>query len=95
MTVKELRELLVGVPDDMEVLIPMDATGFDGMFLRPCTEESGVAELGDSEEDLDKDEVEKLIHPASTEKSFVIAPCGFFGICMDEDEEEEPDPQLN
>jgi hypothetical protein len=66
MTVKELKELLKDAPDEMQVLIPVDAGLFDGRFLSPCVGETGVGSLGIDEE---SDE---------TEDSFVIVPHGFF-----------------
>ena len=44
MTVKQLREKLEGVPDEMLVLIPV-SDHFDGFFYTPCTAESGVSEM--------------------------------------------------
>lgn len=44
MTVAELKNLLEGVADDMEVVIPMNPE-FDGFFQGPCSYESGVGEL--------------------------------------------------
>ncbi len=63
MTVKELKQLLKDVDDNMLVLIPA-STEFDGHFLSPCPSESGVGEMG-----LDEDEFET---------NFLIVPHGFF-----------------
>lgn len=65
MKVKDLRELLEGVDDDMHVLIPVNPV-FDGMFKHPCLVESGVGELGVNE------------NLGTTEESFLLVPCGFF-----------------
>jgi len=65
MKVKDLRKLMDGVDDEMDVLIPLTHE-FDGYFKHPCIEESGVAELGVNE------------NLGTTEKSFVLVPCGFF-----------------
>lgn len=66
MKVKDLRQLLEGLDEDMDVLIPMTDT-FDGYWKHPCLEESGPAELGMTEEEY-----------GPTETSFVLVPCGFF-----------------
>lgn len=91
MTVGDLRKLTNGLPDEMDVLIPMNAgEGFDGCWLRPCLEESGVSELGF--EDIDEEEAkerELLNNPPKTEKTFCLVPCGFF------QEHEGPAPQMN
>lgn len=73
MKVKDLKKILSEIPkgmtftewNEMDVLIPMNGE-FDGMFVSPCVEETGLGELG-IEEDSDE-----------TMKSFVIVPCGFF-----------------
>lgn len=73
MKVKDLKKLLMDVPEgmsvkefnEMNVLIPMNGE-FDGMFLSPCIEETGFAQMG-IEEDSEE-----------TEPTFVIVPCGFF-----------------
>jgi len=65
MTVKDLRNMLEGVSDDMDVLIPMTGE-FDGYFKHPCIEESGVSELGVNE------------NLGTTAESFILVPCGFF-----------------
>lgn len=48
MKVKELKKMLEGVDDEMDVLIPMTPE-FDGYFKQPCVAESGVSELGVNE----------------------------------------------
>lgn len=79
MTVKELKAMLRKLPDEMQVICPLNAAeGFDGMFFSPCLKESGEADLGINEEDANKDEIEEIISPSETEKSFVLVPCGFF-----------------
>ncbi|MHA4844431.1 hypothetical protein ACX0G7_09715 [Flavitalea antarctica] len=65
MKVKDLLKMLQGIDPEMSVLISHSGE-FDGVFLHPCLEESGVTELGLHE---DSDE---------TEKSFVLVRCGFF-----------------
>lgn len=66
MKVKDLKKLLKDASDEMDVLIPLDPTQFDGMFLRPCVEASGVSGLGVEE------------HSDETIDSFILVPCGFF-----------------
>jgi hypothetical protein len=66
MKVKDLKKLLKGVDDEMDVLIPLNGE-FDGFFKSPCIEESGVNELGIGDEEDNE-----------TEKSFILVPCGFF-----------------
>lgn len=91
MTVGELKNLLEGVDDNTEVLIPLNAgDGFDGMFFSPCAEESGIGEMGivdGDEEDLVEME---LLGKKTTEQEFLLVPHGFFEI-----EEDEIDPQMN
>lgn len=65
MTVKDLKEILKDAPDDLQVLIPMSGE-FDGYFKSPCSEETGISELG-----IDENSNE-------TEPAFIIVPCGFF-----------------
>lgn len=73
MKVKDLKRLLSQIPEDMtlrewnemDVLIPVTME-FDGRFISPCVEETGMEELG-MDEDM-----------PVTERSFVIVPCGFF-----------------
>jgi hypothetical protein len=76
MKVKDLRRLLQEADREMDVLIPMTHV-FDGYWKYPCIEESGVAELGVNE------------NLKTTEKSFVLVPCGFF------DAEHNPVTELN
>jgi hypothetical protein len=91
MTVKDLREMLADVPDETQVVVPLNAgVGFDGMFFSPCLEESGECELGT--EDLDEEEIkeyELLDKPLPQEKSFTLVPCGFF------QEHEGPPVEMN
>jgi hypothetical protein len=79
MTVKKLRELLTDLPDDMQILIPAEPTvGFTGAFFSPCSEDSGVTELGTtdlSEEEMQ--EMELLGQEIPHDKAFVFVPCGF------------------
>jgi hypothetical protein len=69
MTIGDLKEMIHALPDDMQVLIPMNAgEGFDGAWFSPCIEESGEATLG-----IDEDE-----ENGETDEAFCIVPCGFF-----------------
>lgn len=65
MIVDDLKKLLNGVDGKTKVLIPFSSS-FDGYFKSPCIEESGVSELGITE---DGDE---------TDTAFLIIPCGYF-----------------
>lgn len=80
MTVLELKEMLAALPDEMQVLVPLNAgAGFTGEFFSPCLEESGDADMGTeyvSEEDAK--EYDLLDKPLPSEKSFILVPCGFF-----------------
>jgi hypothetical protein len=69
MTVKDLKELLETLPDDMQVLVPIHPMeSFTGEWFSPCIEESQVTEMG-----LDEEGDE-------TEKSFTIVPCGYYNV---------------
>lgn len=65
MTVGELKEMLEDVPDELDVLIPM-TDKFDGYWKPPCPEETGVSELGLTEDG------------SETQSAFVIVGHGFF-----------------
>ena len=67
MKVKDLKILLKGVDEDMDVLIPLNPI-FDGMFKHPCIVESGVGELGVNE------------NLKTTQEMFLLVPCGFFDV---------------
>lgn len=81
MNVGQLKQLLEGVDDDVEILIPFDASMFDGLFYSPCIDESGE---GDS---ITSDFNETGM---ASEKSFLLLPHGFFDEIVD-----EVDPELN
>lgn len=68
MKVKDLKKLLEGVDDEMDVFIPMNPE-FDGYFQHPCIAETGVTGLGVSE--------------TKEEPAFVIVPHGFFDVDHD------------
>lgn len=91
MTVKELKQMLEGLDENLEVVIPLEPMeGFTGAFFSPCNAESGMIELGTedlSEEDLA--EYELLNKPIPQEPSFVLVPCGFF------EEKHGVSPELN
>ena len=74
MTVRDLKELLRGVPNHTKVLIPA-STFFDGLFLSPCLEETGMAEI----------ELEGEEDPT---QCFLIAPHNYFS--LEDDEEMNP-----
>lgn len=83
MIVKDLRKLLQGVPDDLEVLIPVNAE-FDGLFRSPCVGENGVSQISVSEDGHDDDE-----YDMEQKDVFMILPHGF------SEEQEGPSPELN
>ena len=78
MTVKDLKELLDGVPDNLKIVLPVTME-FDGAFYSPCIKESGVGGLGI--EDLSEEDIaeRKLLNkPIQEEDAFLLVPCGFF-----------------
>lgn len=78
MNVGQLRSLLEGLSDDIQVLIPMSSE-FDGMFYTPCMADSGVSKmmLDDvSEEDIREREL--LGQPIGDEDTFCLVPCGYY-----------------
>lgn len=78
MTVGRLKELLEGVDDEMQVLIPLTQE-FDGAFYSPCSKESGVLQIG-PEDGLSQEEIEEMIllgKPLPEEDRFILIPCGF------------------
>lgn len=91
MTVKDLKDKLSGMPDNMQILVPVNPMdGFDGQFFSPCVEETGEISMG--MEDIDEDEMKErqlLNKPVSEEKSFVLVPCGFY------DKEHDQKVELN
>jgi hypothetical protein len=89
MTVKRLRELLEGVNDNVQVLIPMTQE-FDGAFYSPCSEDSGLTQVGTATDLTEEDikEMELLNKPIPEEDAFLLIPCGF-------DEEKEHKHELN
>lgn len=74
MKVKDLKSILSEIPEgltedefnELDVLIPMDATEFDGAWVSPCIDEAEVAEFG-----IDEDSDE-------TRPAFILVPHGFF-----------------
>jgi len=80
MTVKELKQLLEGVDDNIDVLIPTSEE-FNGIFFSPCLVESGISKMGivDSIEELSEPIDEVLSSLIGEEKDeFILVPCGFF-----------------
>ncbi len=69
MNVGQLKILLEDVDDDVEILIPFDASMFNGLFYSPCIDESGE---GDS---VTSDFNETFM---ASERSFLLLPHGFF-----------------
>jgi hypothetical protein len=90
MKVIELRKMLEGVDDNIEVLIPVNTDCFDGMFYRPCSCESGVIKMAANE--LTEEEMEKhenLGLPVPEKEAFLLAPHGYT------EEKLGPHPQEN
>lgn len=80
MKVKDLKKLLVGVDDEMNVLIPTSGE-FDGVFSLPCIEESGVSMMGIANDIEELSEpIDEVLTPLVTEEreEFLLVPCGFF-----------------
>lgn len=65
MNVKQLKKLIKGLPDDMDVLIPTSEI-FDGYWYTPCAGESGINEM-----EFDEDSDERV-------PTFILVPHGFF-----------------
>lgn len=91
MIIADLKELIAGLPDDMEVFCPMNPMeGFTGAFYSPCLVESGKIVMGTEElSDEEIAEYELLERPLPGEDTFVLVPCGFY------EEHEGVDPALN
>lgn len=86
MTVKELKERLADVPDDMEVMVEVPNHLHPGMFAfaPACSCDTGVSELGASEDGNGGGETVFLVLPHGT------------GVPEDEmDKEENISPELN
>jgi hypothetical protein len=86
MTVKELKQLMAGAPDDMIVMLLVEDHLKPGMFAftEACSCDSGISELGPEEDGT-----------GGGEKVFLILP---HGSGVSEDELEEGDqtiPELN
>jgi len=76
MTVKDLKEMLADAPDEMQVLISHTGS-FDGVFVSPCMEDSGISEGGLYESEEDEKEA-TLLNKTATRKDFLLVRCGFF-----------------
>lgn len=83
MTVKQLKKMLKGVPDNVQVLCPLNGE-FDGQFFSPCTEESGHVEMGLYESEEDEKEA-KLLNKPVTSPTFILVPCGFTQITHEDE----------
>lgn len=83
MTVKELKELLAEAPDDLPVMVAVEDHLHPGMFAfaEACTCETGISEVGISEE--------------SSESVFLILPHGFSVSEADIENGEDIIPGLN
>lgn len=68
MTVKELKEKLANVPDEMQVMICKEDSNLGGFYYEPpCIHDSGVIDLGEPDES--KGEV------GEGGKVFMLSPC--------------------
>jgi hypothetical protein len=78
MTVGELRKLIEGADDDMQVLIPLTQE-FDGAFYSPCSHDSGVSQMGTDNDLTEEDikEMELLNKPIPEVPALLLIPCGF------------------
>lgn len=86
MTVKELKEKLANVPDDMPVLVQVENHLKPGMFAfaEACSCDTGVSELGPAEDGN-----------GGGENVFLVLPHGT-GVPEDEiDNKENQSPELN
>lgn len=74
MTVGELKKLLDGAPDNMQVYVPVDSAVVGAFaFEQACPAISGIIEFGDPTAPFGVEVPEK--HP--DEKAFLIAPHSF------------------
>lgn len=87
MNVGQLKKMLKDVDDNMDVLISLTGE-FDGAFLSPCLQESGVSGLAIYEDEEEENEA-KLLNKPTEKDSFILVRCGFF------DENHGPAPELN
>lgn len=68
MTVKELKDILTNVPDNMRVMLCKEDTTIGGFFFEPaCEHDCGVTDLGEPDES--KGEV------GEGGKVFMLSPC--------------------
>ena len=65
MTVGELKFLLRGIADDVEVMIPVSFED-EGMFISPDSDETGLADMESEDGGI------------SSEPAFLIVPYGFY-----------------
>lgn len=77
MTVKDLKEMISDMPDDMPVYIPMNPSkAFDGLLFSPCVEESGKSAFAVEElEEIERKQ--NLGLPLNEEDAFLLVPCGY------------------
>ena len=73
MKVKNLKMLMDGVDDEMEVLIPSSTT-FNGLLLSPCENESGVSQVPTTDDELNPQERDV----------FILAPHGYTNVEQEE-----------
>ena len=78
MTVAQLKKLLEGVDENVQVLIPVSHE-FDGAFYSTCSEDGGLSQMGTDPDLTEEDikEMELLNKPVPEEPAFLLIPCGF------------------
>jgi hypothetical protein len=79
MTKIELMRMLKDMPDDMEILIPLELK-FTGDFYTPSKKSSGFMKLFESEINEDEDEeLSAILDPHRPHiNAFLLCPEGFF-----------------
>lgn len=80
MTVKDLKAMLDGIDDEMEVFIPANSEEFDGRLYSPCAVDSGLSQIADVPDEDMQDYIEngedtEWKYP--TKDIFMLVPCGY------------------
>lgn len=89
MTIADLKEKIKDLPDDMNVLVPMNPSEkFDGMFFSPCVGASGVIDMAPPGMTMEEAErLENLKQPLPTVPEFMLVPCGYMDRACEEEKE--------
>lgn len=87
--------MLIGIDDEIEILIPVNSREWDGFLFSPCIEESGISKIADMENEVDEfglmvihDEQDELLY--GKKDVFMLCPHGF-----SEPKEENTPAELN